>query len=216
MKDIIIRLETEKDYANVENVTREAFWNVYCPGCSEHYLVHKMRAHNDFVKELAFVLEKDGEIIGNVMYSKCLLSDKNGEKKEILSMGPISVLPKYQRQGGSRALLEHSFIKAAEMGYEVVVNFGNPANYIGRGYMSCKHKNVCMGEGIYPTALLVKELVPNALSGKEWQLMPSDIDSCCEDEAAVEEFDRRFPKKEKAWQPSQEEFYIYSHSRVIL
>lgn len=210
-----LRKETENDYRVVENVTREAFWNVYMQGCSEHYYVHRMRAHRAFLPELAYVLEKDGEIIGHVMYSTCFLKADDGEMKEVLSMGPICVLPEYQRQGGSRLLLESTFEKAKAMGYDVVINFGNPANYINRGYMSCKHYDVRMGEDMYPTALLVKELVPGVLSGKRWQYLPSDIDACCEDVAAVEAFDATFPPKQKEWRPSQEEFFIYSHSCIV-
>lgn len=215
MKGYTIRKETENDYREVENVTREAFWNVYSQGCSEHYLAHMMRKHPDFVPQLDYVLEKDGVIIGSVMYTKCHLKCEDGQLKPILSMGPICVLPQYQRTGGSRLLLEYTFERAKELGYDVVINFGNPANYINRGYMSCKSLNVCMGEGMFPTALLVKELVPNVLLGKQWQYIPSDVDACCEDVAAVEAFDSAFPKKQKQWMPSQEEFFIYSHSCIV-
>ena len=215
MENLTIRLETEEDYRAVENLTREAFWNVYKPGADEHYFVHKMRLHDDFIPELAFVLEKDGEIIGSIMYTKAWLVGENGERKEILSFGPICVDPKYQRQGLSRMLIEHSFEKARGLGYDVNINFGNPANYVGRGFVSCKKKNVYLGNNNFPTALLVCELVPNALEGKKWQFIPSDAADCCEDTAAVELFDATFPPKEKGWRPSQEEFYIYSHSSVV-
>jgi len=215
MENLTIRLETEKDYRVVENLTREAFWNVYTPGAAEHYFTHMMRSHKDFLPELAFVLEKDGEIIGNIMYTKSRLLSDDGEKKEIVSFGPICVAPAYQRKGCSRLMIEHSFEKARRMGYEVCVNFGNPANYVGRGFVSCKKKKVCLGENNYPTALLVCELVPGALEGKKWQFIPSDADACCEDTTAVEAFDATFPPLEKAWKPSQEEFYIYSHSSVV-
>ena len=79
MDDLTIRLETEKDYRAVEELTREAFWNVYKPGADEHYYVHKMRSHSDFIPELAFVLEKDGKIIGNIMYTKAWLEDESGK-----------------------------------------------------------------------------------------------------------------------------------------
>jgi len=216
MNNLTIRLETEKDYKAVENLTREAFWNVYKPGADEHYFAHKMRSHPDFIPELDFILEKDGEIIGSIMYTKAWLIDEHGVKKEIVSFGPISVAPQYQRQGLSRLLIEHSFARARELGYDVNINFGNPANYVGRGFVSCKKKNVwCFAEDNYPTALLVCELVKGVLDGKKWQYIASNAADCCEDVAAVEVFDATFPPKEKAWRPSQEEFYIYSHSSVV-
>ena len=214
--NIIIRNETPNDYRQVENLTRESFWNVYVPGAAEHYFVNQMRSHPDFIPELAFVLEKDGEIIGNIMYTKAWLEDEDGERKEILSFGPLCVAPKYQRQKLGKLLIEHSFAVARGMGYDVNINFGNPGNYVSRGFVSCKKKNVSfVVQGNYPTALLVCELVPGALDGKKWMYIPSTAADCCDDTAAVEAFDATFPPKEKAWMPSQEEFYIYRHSSVV-
>ena len=216
MENIIIRLETPRDYRAVEELTREAFWNVYVPGASEHYYVHTMRSHPDFIPELAFVLELDGEIIGNIMYTKAWLEDGEGNRKEILSFGPLCVSPKYQRMKLGKLLIEHTFAKAREMGYDVNINFGNPGNYVSRGFVSCKKKNVSfVVEGNYPTALLVAELVPGVLEGKKWMYIPSTAADCCDDTAAVEAFDAAFPPKEKKWMPSQEEFYIYRHSSVV-
>lgn len=211
-----IRLETEKDYRAVEELTREAFWNVYKPGADEHYFVNQMRNHPDFIPELAFVLELDGKIVGSIMYTKAWLEDENGEKKEILSFGPLCVAPEYQRQKFGKMLIEHSFAAARKLGYDVNINFGNPGNYVSRGFVSCKRKNVSyVVNGNFPTALLVCELVPGVLDGKKWMFIPSTAADCCEDVAAVENFDRQFTKKEKMWMPSQEEFYIYSHSSVV-
>ena len=216
MENIIIRNETEKDFRDVENLTRTAFWNVYKPGADEHYYVHMMRSHPDFIPELAFVLEKNGEIIGNIMYTKAWLEDENGERREILSFGPLCVAPQYQRQKLGKMLIEHSFEAARKMGYDVNIIFGNPGNYVSRGFVSCRKKNVSfIFDGNYPTALLVCELVPGALDGRKWMYIPSTAADCCEDIAAVEAFDAQFPEKEKSWAPSQEEFYIYSHSSVV-
>ena len=200
--EIIIRNETPVDYRAVEELTRESFWNVYKPGADEHYYVHRMRSHPDFIPELAFVLEKDGEIIGNIMYTKAWLEDEAGERKEILSFGPLCVAPQYQRQKLGKLLIEHSFEAARKMGYDVNINFGNPGNYVSRGFVSCKKKQVSF-------------VVPGVLEGKNWMYIPSTAADCCEDTAAVEAFDQTFPPKEKAWVPSQEEFYIYSHSSVV-
>ena len=212
----IIRKETPSDYRAVENLTRESFWNVYKPGADEHYFVHQMRSHPDFIPELAFVLEVDGEIAGSILYTKAWLEDETGERKEILSFGPLCVAPKYQRMKLGRLLIEHSFEAARKLGYDVSIIFGNPGNYVSRGFVSCKKKNVSFViPGNYPTALLVAELVPGVLAGKQWMYIPSTAADCCEDTAAVEAFDATFPPREKAWMPSQEEFYIYSHSSVV-
>ena len=212
----IIRNETPADYRAVEDLVRESFWNVYKPGAEEHYYVHMMRTHPDFIPELAFVLEADGEIIGNIMYTKAWLEDEDNKRKEILSFGPLCVKPKYQRQRLGKILIEHSFEVAKTMGYDVNINFGNPGNYVSRGFVSCKKKNVSfIVPGNYPTALLVCELVPGVLDGKQWMYIPSTAADCCEDTAAVEAFDSTFPPKVKAWMPSQEEFYIYRHSSVV-
>ena len=216
MDNIIVRPERKSDYRAVENMTREAFWNVYKPGADEHYFVHTMRSHPDFIPELAFVLELNGEIIGNIMYTKAWLEDECGNRKEIISFGPLCISPKYQRQKLGKILIEHSFNVARGMGYDVNINFGNPGNYVSRGFVSCKKKNVSfVREGNHPTALLVCELVPGALDGHKWMYVPSSAADCCDDVEAVAAFDATFPEKEKKWMPSQEEFYIYRHSSVV-
>ena len=216
MENLTIRQETEKDYRAVEELTREAFWNVYKPGADEHYFVHIMRNHPDFIPELAFVLETNGRIVGNIMYTKAWLEDEDKNRKEILSFGPLCIAPEYQRQKLGKLLIEHSFEVARMMGYDVNIIFGNPGNYVSRGFVSCKKKNVSfMANGNFPTALLVCELIEGVLDGKKWMYIPSTAADCCEDIAAVEAFDATFPQREKKWMPSQEEFYIYSHSSVV-
>lgn len=212
---IIIRNETPADYRAVENLTREAFWNQNVPGCDEHYLVHVMRSHPDFIPQLDFVLELDGEIIGSVLYTKAALMDAQGQKKTVLTFGPFSIAPEHQRKGYGKQLLEHSFTAAAAMGYDAVVIFGNPDNYVARGFKSCKKYGVGLAPEVFPTALLVKELREGALEGGPWQYLPSSVDTLCEDAAATAAFDAGFPPKEKGWQPSQEEFYIHSHSMIV-
>lgn len=96
---IRIRNERETDFRKVEEITRKAFWNIYAPGCNEHYLVHIMRSHKDFLPELDFVIEVDDQIIGNIMYTKAKLVDDSGEEKAILTFGPVCILPEYQRKG---------------------------------------------------------------------------------------------------------------------
>lgn len=211
-KDYIIRLETPADYAEVENLTREAFWNVNFPGCGEHFFVHVMRSHPDFVPQLAFVLEGQGRILANIMYLRAALVDENGNEEPILTFGPLSVLPEYQRQGLGKALMEHSLQKAAEMGCKAVVIFGDPDNYTARGFKSCQKFNVTLDGSLYPASLLVKELNSGLPEGRKWRYRPSEAEALCQDMEAFNAFEAAFPPKEKGWMPSQETFYILSHS----
>ncbi len=209
-KVVKVRNEKETDYERVEEITRKSFWNLYVPGCIEHYLVHVMRSHKDFMPELDFVIEVDNQIIGNIMYTKAKLVDDSGEEKEIITFGPVCIIPEYQRMGYGKMLIEHSFDQAAALGYDVIVIFGNPSNYVSRGFKSCKKYNICLENGAFPTAMLVKELKPEALDGRKWIYYDSPVMKIDEQEA--ERFDERLEKMEKKFQPSQEEFYIYSHS----
>jgi putative acetyltransferase len=211
-KMINIRNEKETDYRRVEEITRKAFWNLYVPGCVEHYLVHIMRSHDDYIPELDFVIEVDNEVIGNIMYTKAKLIDESGKEKDILTFGPVCILPEYQRKGYGKKLIEYSFEKAAELGYDVIVIFGNPGNYVSLGFKSCIKYNVCLDNGAYPTAMLVKELKPGALDGRKWVYHQSSVLDIDEQEA--QRFDEDFEPLEKKYRPSQEEFYIYSHSVI--
>lgn len=213
--NIIIRNETPADYRKVEHLIREAFWNQNFPGCDEHYLLHKMRDHEDFIPELDLVLELNGELVGSIVYTKATLVDEQRQKKEILSFGPVGILPQYQRKGLGKTLMEASFAQAVAMGWDTVVIFGNPENYIPRGFKSCKKYNVCLAPGVFPTALLVKELKPGALDGRLWLYQGSSAENLCADEQEAARFDAGFPTKEKGWQPSQELFFIYSHSSIV-
>ena len=210
--DIIIRNERSADRETVEKITREAFYNLYIPGCVEHYLVHIMREHEDFLPELDFVLERNGEIVGNIMYTKAKLTDEAGHTKDILTFGPLCVKPEYQRQGYGKRLIEHSFARAAELGYDVVVIFGSPVNYVSRGFKSCQKYGVCIEGGRYPAAMMVKELVPGALQGRKWTYRESPVMMICEKDA--QEYDDTLEPMKKEDRPSQDEFYIMSHSFV--
>lgn len=209
---IKIRNEEVSDYQTVEKITREAFYNLYIPGCVEHYLVHIMRRHEDFIPELDFVIELDGNVIGNIMYTKTRLVDEAKNKKDILTFGPVCVKPEYQRMGYGKMLMEHSFKQAVSLGYDAIVIFGTPKNYVSRGFKSCRKYNVCLEDGKYPAAMMVKELVPNALDGRKWIYYESPVMKISSEDA--QRYDNSLEKMEKKYQPSQEEFYIMSHSFI--
>lgn len=209
---IIIRNEEMADYETVERITREAFYNLYFPGCGEHYLVHIMRKHEDFIPELDFVVELKDKVIGNIMYTRARLIDEEGKEKKILTFGPVCIQSCHQRKGYGKRLIEHSFKRAVELGYDVVVIFGSPVNYVSCGFKSCKKYNVSLENGKYPAAMMVKELIPGALKGHKWVYFDSPVMAITE--KAAQEYDDTLEPMEKKYQPSQDEFYIMSHSYV--
>lgn len=213
MENIIIRNERPDDYRNVEAMIRRAFWNIYVPGCAEHYLAHEIRKHEDFIHELDFVIEKDGEVVGNIMYTKAKLVDEKGNVKPILTFGPICIDPKFQRYGYGKQLMEYSFEKAKVLGYDCIVIMGSPTNYVTSGFKSCLKYQVCLEGDVFPSALLVKELKEGVLDGRKWYYYESP--AFVVDESQIDAFDATFEEKlEKKYQPSQEEFYIMSHSTL--
>ena len=121
----LIRPETPDDYDAVERLVREAFWNVYRPGCCEHYVLHVLRGSEDFVKELDFVMEKDGQLIGQVVYTRAKILADDGRSIPVMTMGPIGILPAYKRQGYGKALLDYSMERAAELGVGALCFEGN-------------------------------------------------------------------------------------------
>ncbi len=198
---LTIRNETQADRQIVEEITRRAFYNLYVPGCGEHHLVHIMRDHPDFIPELDFVAELDGQVIGNVMYTRATLTDEAGAVKDILTFGPVSITPEHQRKGYGKRLLEHSFRRAAELGWEVIVIFGSPVNYVGRGFKSCKKFNVCLENGKFPSAMMVKELKEGALDGRRWVYRDSPVMAIDEEEAR--RYDDTLEPMERKYLPSQ-------------
>jgi predicted N-acetyltransferase YhbS len=210
--EIMIRNETEEDYRAVEEITREAFWNLYVPGCVEHYLVHQMRAHPDFLKEYDLVAEYDGKIVGNIMYTRAWLTDELGKEMEIVSFGPISVLPAYQRKGIGSALIHHSKTIAVQKGVNAIVILGDPHNYCKHGFKSSKDINISDMNGNFPYGMLALELREGALAGHAWKYRYSAVYDIHEEDA--DKFDHRFVKKEKGYQYSQEIFSIAVRSYV--
>ena len=131
---MVIRNELTSDYRNVEEMIKKAFWNLSVPGCNEHYFAHQVRKSDDYIPELDFVLEEDGKIIGHIIYVKAKLVTEDGTEKEIISFGPFTIHPDYQRKGYGRKLLEHSFDEARKLGYDTVAIWGNPENYACYGF----------------------------------------------------------------------------------
>ena len=207
-----IRREREEDHREVETLTRDAFWNLYVPGCLEHYVTHVVREHADCVPEIDLVIGVGERIVGSILYTRATLVDEAGREKTILTFGPVCVRPEEQRRGYGGQLIWHSLQMAAQMGFDAVVIFGSPDNYARHGFVSCRKKDVCLEDGSFPAGMLVRELTEGALQGHRWVYRGSTAYEV--DEQKAQAFDQLFEPREKAWRPSQETFYILSRARL--
>jgi putative acetyltransferase len=201
---ITLRLETEQDYFKVEELTREAFWNLYFPGCDEHYLCHILREHNDFIKELDYIAEVDGKIVGSIMYSKSMLIGEQQEIVEIVSFGPLCVHPEYQRKGIGTALIEKTKQIVQDKNIPAIVVYGDPHNYCKHGFKNGIDYNVSNMDGEFPLGLLVLETKAGFFGNNKWNVMQSDVFNI--EHSDVEQFDKKFKEKEKMVKYSQELF----------
>lgn len=195
---MIIRLEEEKDYFETENLTREAFWNVYREGCFEHLIIHNLRKDKSFVKELDYCIEIDNKIIANIVYAKGKLKLENGNIREILIFGPVSVLPEYQKKGYGEKLINYTIEKAKELGFDAIVIMGNPNYYKKFGFESCSKYKIYY-EGIDKKEetpfFMIKILNDNNIENLKG--IYSTPDCYKVDEKELEEFDKKFPFKIK-------------------
>lgn len=201
MKKTMIRKETPADYREVENLTREAFWNIYRPGCTEHYVLHLFRDRPDFVPELDLVMEADGEIIGHVMYVHSAIKTDDGRTVPIMTFGPISIAPKCKRQGYGTVLLRYSMEQAKKMGAGALAITGNINFYGKSGFVVSKTKGVRYEDDPDADYFLIAELEPGFLDGISGTY--KDPDGYFVDEREAEEFDAAFPPKEKLKLPGQ-------------
>ena len=202
--DITIRLETKEDQRTVENLIREAFWNVYRPGCYEHYVMHVLRKDPAFVKELDFVLEKDGRLIGQNMFMRTRIDADDGRAVPVLTMGPICITPELKRRGYGKLLLDATLERAAAMGFGAVLFEGNIDFYGKSGFTFARDFSIRyhdLPEGADDSFFLCKELLPGYLRGITGVYQTPQ--GYYVDEADVEAFDRTFPPKEKLRLPGQ-------------
>ena len=202
--DYFIRPETPADYNTVENLVRESFWNVYKPGCSKHYVIHVLRNDPAFVKELDFVMEKDGTLIGQNMFMKTVIVTDDGSVCNVLTMGPICITPELKRKGYGKALLEYSLEKATDLGYGAVLFEGNIGFYGKSGFTYAREFGIRyhdLPEGADDSFFLCKELQPGYLDGITGVYQtPQGYYVKDED---VEAFDKAFVPKQKLKLPGQ-------------
>ena len=202
--NIVIRIEEKSEYREVENLVRESFWNVYRPGCLEHYVLNQLRNDPEFVPELDFVMYLDGELIGQNIFVRTAITADDGRNIPIMTMGPICITPKLKRQGYGKILLDYSLEKAAKLGCGAVCFEGNIDFYGKSGFRPASEFNIRyhgLEEGQDASFFLCKELIPGYLNGITGEYAtPAGY---FVDEKEAEEFDKMFPYKEKKKLPGQ-------------
>ena len=202
--DFTIRLEKAEDYREVENLVRESFWNVYRPGCSEHFVIHVLRDDPAFVKELDFVMEQNGVLIGQNMFMRTVINADDGRVIPILTMGPIGITPELKRKGYGKKLLDYSLEKAAAMGFGAVLFEGNIGFYGHSGFTYARNFGIRyhdLPEDADDSFFLCKELIPGYLDDVTGVYQTPQ--GYYVDDSDVEEFDKAFPYKEKLRLPGQ-------------
>lgn len=204
---IIIRNETEKDYRTVENLVRESFWNVYRPGCLEHYVLHHLRKNPAFVPELDFIMEKDGQIIGQNVFVRATIKSDDGRNIPIMAMGPICIAPEFKRQGYGKQILDYSLDRATKFGCGAVCFEGNIDFYGKSGFTYASKFGIRyhdLPEDADSSFFLCKELIPQYLNDITGEYTPPKAYFVAEENPKdFEAFDSLFPVKEKLKLPSQ-------------
>lgn len=204
--NICIRNEQPSDYRCVEELARDAFWNLYFPGAHEHYVIHQMRKHPDFIAELSSVIEIDGRVEGAIFYTKAAIVQSDGTKSDCISFGPVCISQAYHRQGFGRMLITQTIELAREKGYSGIVSLGYPYHYKPYGFLSGKNYRVSMPDGRFLKGLLLLPLYDGAFKDMAGCVSLSNVFEHSID--AANNFDADFPYKEKAFQESQIEFEI--------
>lgn len=202
--NIKIRLEKKEEQRQVEELVRESFWNVYRPGCMEHYVLHQLRKDAAFVPELDLVMEQDGRLIGQTMFMHATIQADDGREIPIMTFGPICITPELKRKGYGKILLDHSLEKAAALGCGAVCMEGNIDFYGKSGFRPASQFGIRyhgVPEGEDASFFLCKELIPGYFDGITGEYATPK--GYFVDEAEVEEFDLTFPYKEKKILPGQ-------------
>ena len=206
-ENIIIRLEEESDYAAVEALVRESFWNVYRPGCLEHYVLRHLRGDPAFVPELDFVMEKDGRLIGQNIFMRACIKADDGRDVPIMTMGPICVAPELKRQGYGKMLLDYSLEKAAAFGCPALCFEGNILFYGKCGFTYAREFGIRYHDlpaGADDSFFLCRELIPGYLSGVTGEYAPPEGYFVAEkNPEGFEAYEAQFPPKEKKVLPGQ-------------
>jgi predicted N-acetyltransferase YhbS len=193
--EILIQLTKPNDFLITENITRETFWNLFKPGCDEHLVLHNLRKSNCYISDLDMIAVSNDRIIGHIITTKANVVDTQNNEHQVLCVGPISVLPEFQKNGAGAKLLNESIAVAKELGYSGMILFGHPDYYHRFGFVNAQKYRITTKEGMNFEPFMALELQQNAfvtVSGKFYEDKAFETN-----EEELNEFENLFPKKEK-------------------
>jgi len=191
----IIQPTASSDFPFTETMTREAFWNLYRPGSVEHLILHNLRNSTNYIHDLDLAALVDNEVVGHIISTKAKVVDAHNTEHDILCVGPLSVLPAFQKNGIGSALMNHSILVANKLGFTGMILFGNPDYYHRFGFRNAQEYKITTKEGQNFEPFMALELQADGLthiSGRfmednAFEVQPEDIDA----------FDKNFPYMEK-------------------
>jgi putative acetyltransferase len=202
--NLSFRQEIPADYRMVEELTREAFWNLYVPGCDEHFVLHNLRRSPDFIPQLDLVAEDNQRIVGHIIYTRGWVRDENSQDLPVLCFGPVSVRPELQKIGVGSALIRYSIDKARSLGFPAIFIYGDPRYYHRFGFHCAEKYDIKTSDGKYAIALLALELIPGSLDQRPGRFVDSPAFQYAQSEFAA--FEATFPLREKFETESQQVF----------
>ncbi len=197
----VIRKVFQNEYRITENITREAFWNVYKPGCGEHLVLYNLRKSSNYINDLDLVAIYENEIVGQIISSKAKVIDSFNNEKEILCVGPLSVLPSFQKRGIGARLLNKSIILARKLNFKGMILFGNPDYYHRFGFKNAKEFEITTKENQNFEPFMAMELYQHSLSDVKGKFIEDNGFNVNDSELI--EFEKQFPHKEKLITDSQ-------------
>ncbi len=192
---ILIQKTKPKDFLITENITRETFWNLFKPGCDEHLVLHNLRKSNCYISNLDLVALSENIIVGHIIITNAKVVDTQNKEHQVLCVGPISVLPEFQKIGIGTKLLNESIAIAKKLGYSLMILFGHPDYYHRFGFVNAQNYGITTKEGMNFEPFMALELYPNALAAVSGKFYEDKAFETNEEE--LNEFETLFPKKEK-------------------
>jgi predicted N-acetyltransferase YhbS len=193
--EILFREATGKDFKVTEELTREAFWDIYKPGCEEHFVLHNIRKSESYIRELDLVATEGATIIGHIICTKSKVIDSTDTEHLVLCVGPFSINPEHQKKGYGSKLMEYCIMKAQDLGYCAMILFGNPAYYHRFGFKNAIEYGIKTKDGANLEPFMAKELLKNGLKGIQGKFYEDEVYSA--DRADLNEFETQFPYREK-------------------